>query len=464
MTGGEKRCGNAAVTAGEKHCRKEAGKPDGRSAGNTAGRPGDAVFTEEMRRTHTLYLPNMLPYQNRLLCAAFRFAGYRLKAVPDAAEYPKETFSTISGDYCSPGIHIVGNMLALVKKLEKEQAEPHRTPEIAFLEPQSGGACKAGNLYHAMILSLYRTGRREIPVISLNPHGLKKHPGFRLTPKLHLASAAAICYSDLLMLLLLQTRPYEAVRGSAEALYRRESERMARLISAGKGIAGPSARRREYRRILASFRAIELIPRRIPKVAVTGEIYSKFAPAGNCGLEAFLKEQGVEYRLGGFLNYCIYLAYTERKMRSLNERLGQGMLSARRPEQLRNSLGIRAASIVQRMLEGLQRELYREVEKAGFVCDASFSRMERFADAVISTDYNIGDGWLTAAEACDAAEHGYDRVLFCHPFTCLVSHVGSRGVLKRLNQKYPACRFTSIEYDYSGSKAMRQSRIMMGIS
>ena len=426
------------------------------------------VFTQEMRRTHTIYLPNMLPYQNRLLSAAFRFAGWRLKPVPDAAAYPKETFAVMSGDYCSPGIHIVGNMLALVERVESN---------IAFLEPQSGGACKAGNLYHVMCRALERTGRGDIPVISLNPHGLLKHPGFSLTPKLLAFSAAAILYSDLLMALLLQVRPYERERGSAERVYEREMRRLEKqllksscrdhLLHQKGPLAGPYGllrsnpsggahfllrRKENYRHILRAFAEIPRENRTLKKVAVTGEIYSKFAPAGNQGLERFLQEQGTEYRLGGFANYCIYLVYTERKMEALKGKRGAGR--KKQAELL----------LLQRFLEKLQREMNREVRRAGFSCDAEFRDMERYAGRVISDEYNIGDGWLCAAEASDAAEQGYDRVLFCHPFTCLVSHVGSRGVLKKLKQQYPDCRFTSIEYDYSGSKAMRDSRILMGIS
>ena len=441
------------------------------------------VFTREMRRTHTIYLPNMLPYQNRLLSAAFRFAGWRLKPVPDAAAYPKETFAVMSGDYCSPGIHIVGNMLALVEKIEREekaiQAQQTRKSQrggrdfaerdplnIAFLEPQSGGACKAGNLYHAMCRALERTGRGDIPVISLNPHGLLQHPGFSLTPKLLAFSAAAILYSDLLMALLLQVRPYERERGSAERVYEREmrrlEEQLLRSQSGGDRFLlqrNPSGgahflfqRKDNYRHILRAFAEIPRENRTLKKVAVTGEIYSKFAPAGNQGLECFLQEQGTEYRLGGFANYCIYLVYTERKMEALKGKRGAGR--KKQAELL----------LLQRFLEKLQREMNREIRRAGFSCDAEFRDMERYAGRVISDEYNIGDGWLCAAEASDAAEQGYDRVLFCHPFTCLVSHVGSRGVLKKLKQQYPDCRFTSIEYDYSGSKAMRDSRILMGIS
>ena len=411
-----------------------------------------AEFTPEMRKTHTIYLPNMLPYHGSMLCAAFRSAGYRLAVVPDAEKYPRETFTTVSQDYCSPGIHIIGNILALVRS-------PETDPDhIAFLEPQSGGICKAGNLYHAIINSLRRSGYPQIPVISLNPHSLERHRGFRLTLPLLRSAVSAIVFSDLLMLLTLQTRPYETVPGSTDRLHRRWERRLCHALERGRLVPPPVSL---VRRILASYRSLPVRRTSPPKrrVTVTGEIYSKFSPSGNQHLEQFLREQSTEYRLGSFLNYLIYCVYTERKVRAVGRPAGH----------LRRQTAVfHLRQTVWRFTEWylcrLQRRIAREVRSAGFVCDACFPEMERYVQGIISTDYNIGDGWLVAAEAADGIRKGYDRVLLCHPFTCLVSHVGSRGVIRKLKAAYPEARITSIEYDYYGSKAMRDSRILMGIS
>ncbi len=402
-----------------------------------------AEFTRAMRRTHTIYMPNMLPYHTRLLSAAFRFAGYRVRALPEASVYPKETFSTLSTDYCSPGVHIIGNMLAFVKDRERFPCGPEN---IAFLEPQSGGICKAGNLYHAMINSLRRSGFGDVPVISLNPHFRERHSGFTLGPRFFAAAGAAVLYGDLLMTLLLQIRPYEAQAGAADRLYRKWRERLYRMLSSGRGIF---RRRALYRRIIADFRAIPVIPSDKVKAGITGEIYSKCAGDGNRHLERFLQEQDVAYRIGGFLNYLIYIVYTERKVRRYGEVSGAWL---------------RACRAVQAYLEAVQRDLYREIRGAGFVSDSEFSVMERYGADIMNTEYNIGDGWLVAAEASDYIEHGSRNVLLCHPFTCLVSHVGSRGAIKKLKKKYPESRITSLEYDYYGSKAMLDSRVMMAIS
>ena len=108
--------------------------------------PGNrAEFTKVMRRTYTIYMPGMLPYHGQLFRAAFRFAGYRLKIVPDAAAYPKEAYSTVSQDYCSPGIHIIGNALALVKELDREH----------------GRGCPAGKTAEGDCASLFWNPRAE---------------------------------------------------------------------------------------------------------------------------------------------------------------------------------------------------------------------------------------------------------------------------------------------------------------
>ncbi len=81
----------------------------------------------------------------------------------------------------------------------------------------------------------------------------------------------------------------------------------------------------------------------------------------------------------------------------------------------------------------------------------------------ISGQYNIGDGWLMAGEILSLIEQGYDRILILHPFGCLVSHVGARGIMKRIRMLYPQVRIQAIEYDYDQSKAMRESRIQLAL-
>ena len=132
-----------------------------------------AVFTRSMRKTHTIYMPDMLHYHNDLIKAAFRFAGYKLDVVPEYRELTQSVYKTVNPDYCTCAIGIVGNLLTMAED-PRFASKP-----IAFLEPQMGGTCRAGNYYELIISSLRRCGHGEIPVLSLNLKGQENRPSPR---------------------------------------------------------------------------------------------------------------------------------------------------------------------------------------------------------------------------------------------------------------------------------------------
>ena len=45
-----------------------------------------------------------------------------------------------------------------------------------------------------------------------------------------------------------------------------------------------------------------------------------------------------------------------------------------------------------------------------------------------------------------------------------MSHVCERGIMKKLHSLYPNVNIQTIEYDYDISKALRESRLMLGLS
>ena len=400
------------------------------------------VFTREMRKTHTIYMPDMLHYHNDLIKAAFRFAGYRLDVVPEYRELTQSVYKTVNPDYCTCAIGIVGNLLSMAED-PRFAGKP-----IAFLEPQMGGACRAGNYYELIISSLRRCGHEEIPVLSLNLKGQEKQPGFRINGRMLFASLAAICLSDLLMSLLLQLRPYEKHPGETDALYRKWITRLEQELRKGQHLF---FRRALYRQICAEFAAIELDEAKrgtLKKVGIVGEIYIKFSPIGNRHLEDLLRDNNCEYRLGGFFNYCIFVLYTDMVSARLNGK-SKALLA-----------GYQAAIDV---LDRMQMRMHCVMEEYGFTHDASFLELKDHAKKIISEDYVIGDGWLIAGETVDPIRKGYDRVLAVHPFGCLVSHVGTRGTLGRIRELYPGAGVHSIEYDYDQSEAMRESRILLAL-
>ena len=401
-----------------------------------------AEFTKEMRKTHTIYMPDMLHYHNELLKAAFHYAGYRLDIVPEYPKLTERVFRCVNSDYCSCAIGIVGNLLTMMEDPRFQNGR------IAFLEPQTGGVCRAGSYYDLIIRCLQTNGYGDVPVLSLNLHGREKHSGFQINGRMLFASIAAVCFSDLLMTLLLQIKPYEKRAGQTTAVYEKWIGRLSDSISHGRCLFH---RKPLYEQIARDFRAIELDGAKLGrkrKVGIVGEIYVKFSPVGNHHLEHLLESNDCEYRLGGFLNYCIFVVYTEMVSSKIN---GAGPAVKKAYE----------AALA--YLFRLQEEMNRVLEENRFSHDGTFRQLQSYARDIISDEYVIGDGWLTVGEAVDHIKNGYDRVLAVHPFGCLVSHVGTRGTLQQLHRLYPEARVHSIEYDYEQPDTLRESRILLAI-
>lgn len=403
----------------------------------------NAQFTKEMKKTHTILLPDMLGYHNKLLQAAFAGAGYRLEILPEAENLPEYSLPYISSDYCLPAVLILGQMLAAVR------SGKYDLNRIAFMEPQTGGACRAGNYYNSMIESLKKAGYSQIPVISLNAFGKEKHEGFTITPRLILGAAAAVCYGDLLMTLVQQIRPLEREKGAADTCWEKWIQQLSGEIRNGQYI-GRRKRRERYKKIVEDFSQIPVKERKIPKVGISGEIYIKFSGIGNEHLEKFLKKQDCAYRMGGFVNYVIYIVDSERE----NQRLRGA-----------SQVVLKGYDTVIRSLLKIQYDIHAAISKSGrFEADADFIHLKELAKPIIKAGCNVGDGWLIAGEAADLVEKGYDHILIVHPFGCLVSHVCERGILKQLHSRYPGVNIQTIEYDYDSSKTLRESRILLGIS
>lgn len=402
-----------------------------------------ATFTKEMKKTHTILLPQMLEYHSPFLKAAFENSGYKFAVMKSSGRLKGRSLKYISNDYCYPAVLIVGQILEVLEE------GLYEVDKVAFMEPQAGGACRAGNYYNTIIKTLQKSGFSYVPVISLNFKGKEKQEGFQVTPKLLFDAIEAVCYGDLMMSLYQQIKPIEKVKGETDWVYQVVQDELIRSMK--KGRSSKKRRRENYKYIVEYFKGISTRSETKKKVGVTGEIYIKFSSLGNHNLEKQLEENGCQCVMGGFINYALYIVDSEKKNYQTNT-----------SHPLRGVLGV--FDSVVRLLENIQRELYDVVKKeSDFYMDTSFSTLKKKAESIIGYGCITGDGWLIAAEVVELIEKGCKNVLIVHPFGCLVSHICERGILKRLHELYPGINIQTIEYDYDSSDTLRESRIMLGI-
>ena len=412
-------------------------------------------FTRRDKHTRTILLCEMLEYHNVFLEAAFRGDGYSFEVLKNPVKDRNEALRYISNDYCYPTVLIIAQFM---EYLESGERGPE---EVAFMEPQAGGACRAGNIYNLLQRILYKKyqqgmeGYEGIPVISLNFRGEEKHSGFRITPRLLAGAIAAVCYGDLIMCLYQQVKPYEAVPGETDRVRVRVEEKLCQDILAHKN--GRKSRLLGYRYAIEQFDGIPVCRTEKRRVGITGEIYMKFSRLGNDDIEQFILEHGGEPYSGGFINYCIYLVDAESyKAERYGSDRGIGHCRDRAEKKVYDG--------VLHYLCKLQRELFACIAEGGrFNTDLDFAKLKEKTEGIIDYGCNTGDGWLIAAEAVQYVERGCKSVLILHPFGCLVSHVCERGILQRLHQRYPDVNIQTIEYDYDQSKALRESRILLAL-
>ncbi len=409
-------------------------------------------FTRRDKNSRTILLCEMLEYHNVFLEAAFRADGYSFEVLKNEVQDITRTLSYISNDYCYPTVLIIAQFMEYLESGER------RPEEVAFMEPQAGGSCRAGNIYNLLQRVLYKKhcrgleGYSDIPVISLNFSGEEKHSGFRITSRLLFGAISAVCYGDLIMCLYQQTKPYEVNPGETDLVRAEVEEILCRDIRAHKN--GRKSRARAYRYAIERFRKIETRREKKRRVGITGEIYMKFSRLGNDDIESFILKQGYEPYSGGFINYCIYLVDTERYKA---QRYGKGKTVRRATEK-------KLYDTVLRYLCKVQKELYACVaESRHFDTDLDFARLKEKAADILDYGCNTGDGWLIAAEAAQYVEKGCESVLILHPFGCLVSHVCERGILHELHRRCPNVSIQTIEYDYDQSKTLRESRILLAL-
>ncbi len=73
---------------------------------------GYVVFTKEMKETHTILVPNMLPMHFRLIGKVMEKQGYKVELLETSGPQIAETgLKYVHNDTCYPAILVIGQLL-----------------------------------------------------------------------------------------------------------------------------------------------------------------------------------------------------------------------------------------------------------------------------------------------------------------------------------------------------------------
>ena len=405
------------------------------------------LFTKEMKETHTLLIPTMLPNHFRIIEKILQIYGYKTELlVPDRARSVQSGLRYVHNDSCYPATLVIGQFIDAIESGRYDK------DKVALLMSQTGGGCRASNYISLLRKALAKAGYGHVPVVSFSVGGgMEKNPGFDLSiPLLH-RMAYAVYYGDLMMCLRNQVKPYETNRGDADRLF---DAWVDRIVGEMKG------RSISYRKIKANYRAIirdfAAIPtdrsRERVRVGIVGEIYVKFSPLGNNDLEAFLDGEGAEVVMPGLADFCLYCVYNNMLDYELYGRNKKTAWIWR----------IAYKFLVKKQLDVI--DAISEISKetgVPFSPPTSFDHTRTLAEGVISNGVKMGEGWLLTSEMLELIESGVCNIICTQPFGCLPNHIAGKGMMKPIKEKHPEANIIAVDYDPSATQINQENRIKL---
>ena len=401
--------------------------------------PEYAKFTEDMIKTHTILIPDMLPIHFKMLIAIFEAKGYKVELLTnDSRAVVDEGLKNVHNDACYPALLVIGQFMDALKS---GKYDPDKT---ALLISQTGGGCRASNYIHLLRKAVAKNFP-QVPVLSLNFSGLEKNSAFRITAPMFLQMMYAVLYGDLLMTCYNKCRAYEINKGDAKKMLDKWHRRICNMFRKGDKMYLKT--KKVYRDILDDFAAIPLSSEKKIRVGIVGEIYVKYSPLANNHLEDFLISEGCEPVVPSLLEFVMYCAAGAFNDAKIYDHVTK--------KSIFNKIGYK-------LIYAKQKELIQIMKEQGsFEPPHDFEHLRKLADKYINQGVVMGEGWLIPAEMAALAKSGVENIICTQPFGCLPNHIVAKGMARAIKQDNPNANIVAIDYDPGATRVNQENRIKL---
>lgn len=399
------------------------------------------VFTKEMKKKHTIIGPQMSPIHFKLLQKAMKYSGYNFVVLDAVDPMAVETgLKYVNNDACYPSILVAGQMIAAL------QSGKFDLNNTSLIITQTGGGCRATNYIGFIRRALNDAGFSKIPVISMSTQGFEKNPGWTYTPGMLIRLVRSIMLGDLLMRVLYRTRPYEAVSGSANALYEKWN---ARCEIALKSLS-VFKYRKLIRGIIKDFDNLPLLPVKKPRVGVVGEILVKFHPTANNDIVNVIESEGAECVMPDLADFLFYTFSTGI--------FRHRQLAFDKKTEKNARLMVWAVELFRGYIKKQLKKSHR-FDPPNLIYD-----MMKGVDDIVQLGNITGEGWFLTAEMVELIHSGCPSIACVQPFACLPNHVTGKGMIKELRRRYPESNISAIDYDPGSSEVNQLNRLKLLLS
>jgi len=402
---------------------------------------GRKLFTQEMKKNHTLLCPQMSPFHFGLINGMMKREGYNIEVLPAVDPLAVETgVKFVNNDACYPTIVVVGQIMEAIT------SGKYDTDNLSVLMSQTGGGCRASNYIYFIRKALAQAGFEHIPVISFAPSQIEKNPGFKITLSMAKKLVYGAIYGDLLMRMVLNTRPYEKIKGSTNILFEKWTEE----ISAELELDNKKIFRANVKKIIADFTGLERNKIEKPKVGIVGEILVKYHPTANNSIIEYLESEGTEVVCPDLFDFFLYSAFD--KIYNYKKLSGGSYMS------------MFFSDFFIRYSEDIRDIVREELKDNPYVKGPhKFEELKKLVEPFVSFGNQSGEGWLLTAEMVELTKSGAKNIVCMQPFGCLPNHITGKGMVKELSERIGS-NIVTIDYDPGLSEVNQINRIKLMLS
>jgi predicted nucleotide-binding protein (sugar kinase/HSP70/actin superfamily) len=346
---------------------------------------------------------------SRALAAVIRSLGIDACITPPSDMHSLDIAGKFSsGDECYPLKLTFGDYL---RTLELPGFDPEKT---AFYVLTGQGPCRFGQYASYLRTVLKQLGYPQITVYA--PSTEKGYSDFGEASSVYTRGAwRAIVSADILLKLLLKSRPYEITAGAADALYEESVEDLCGVLEIpypddAKQLEAVQEcllrARRRFREL-----AIQCDPHR-PVIGVVGEVFCRLTEFSNNQLVRRLEEAGAEVWMNDIAEWIWYINVDQ--FRGLKLKGNSVSLEALRAH-IRNH--------IQRKDEHALIALFKE-DFQGYEEPNDIRVVLDFAEPYLPAFGVNGEMVLNVGKAVYFARKGLDGVIDISPFSCMNGIVG----------------------------------------
>ena len=418
-----------------------------------ASLPQTKVFQKEDVHRKIL-APFMTEYLTPIIPPILKLIGYDVEVLPMSDEASGELgLKFANNEVCYPATLIVGD---IIKALKSGKYDLGNT---AVVMSQTGGQCRATNYAGLIKRAMIANGFQDVPLLTLgvtastseasgstdDKQDYNEQDGFNI-PWLKYSQIiiTAILYGDAI------NEMYNAciVRERKPGIAKELRDKYMRLIDE------PIARNSANGLIKLLEKAAEEFDRmtmdkEVPKVGIVGEIFLKFNPFSHQFLEEKIISKGIEVVPPLLAPFFL-----------------QEFVNVEVQKHMRLSCSKVPDFVVRGAYKGLVGRRLKQVNKAA----SRFRYFRRFTniyddakevDGLVSLAAQFGEGWLLPADIVGYIRDGVDNIISLQPFGCIANHVISKGIEKRLHERFPSLNLVSLDFDSGVSEVNVTNRLLL---